>query len=176
MAKTFQTILVPVDFSPYATEALLYATSIADRFSAALLVLHVVSQEAKTYATHRHLEHRGMPHHVFPLLGPYTEPVEEPQEVTDAVAVDFRERGHVALQEFLPPELVGHRLELRVAVGYPFEQIIETARHDNADLIVMGTHGRSGLKHVVLGSVAERVVRLAACPVMTVKAMEGTPS
>lgn len=176
MAKTFKRILVPVDFSPYSTEALLYATSIADRFSASLVVLHVVNQEAKTYATHRHLEHRGMPHHVFPLLGPYTEAVEEPQEVTDAVAVDLREWGHVALQEFLPPEVAGHSLELRVAVGHPFEQILETAQYDKVDLIVMGTHGRSGLKHVVLGSVAERVVRLADCPVLTIKAMKGTPA
>jgi nucleotide-binding universal stress UspA family protein len=170
MGKTFTTILVPVDFSAYSIEALLYAASIADRFASALLVLHVVSQETKTYATHRHLEHHGMPHQVFPLLGPYTAPFEEPQEVIDAVTVDLRERGHVALQEFLPPELGRHVPELRIAVGHPFEQILETARHDKVDLIVMGTHGRTGLGHVVLGSVAERVVRLAACPVMTVKA------
>jgi nucleotide-binding universal stress UspA family protein len=54
--------------------------------------------------------------------------------------------------------------------GVPFQAIIETARTAHADLIVMGTHGRTGLRHVLLGSVAERVVRLAPCPVLVVRA------
>jgi universal stress protein A len=169
MSKTFHTILVPVDFSSYSAEALLYAASIADHFSSSLVVLHVVSQDVQTYATHRHLEHRGMPHPVFPLLGPLSESLEEPQDVTDAVAVDLRERGRVALQEFLPSALRGHELALRVEVDHPFQEILDTARREHVDLIVMGTHGRTGLTHVVMGSVAERVIRLAPCPVMVVR-------
>ena len=105
MHRTFNTILIPIDFSAYSREALLYAASIAEPFSASLLLLHVIAQDAKVYATHRHLERRGLPHRVFPLLGPYSEMLEEPQEETDIVTVDLREQGRVALQQFLPPEL-----------------------------------------------------------------------
>lgn len=171
MSRTFNTILVPIDFSASSAEALHYAASIAEPFSSSLLLLHVISQDAKVYATHRHLERRGLPHRVFPLLGPYAEMLEEPQEEMDAVIVDLHEQGRIALQQFLPPELVKHDLELHVEVGHPFDQILTMARDKQADLIVMGTHGRTGLEHVMLGSVAERVVRLASCPVMTVKSM-----
>jgi nucleotide-binding universal stress UspA family protein len=75
---------------------------------------------------------------------PLTAPFEEPQEVTEAVTVDLCERSHPALQEFLSPELGRHAPELRIAVGHPFAQIPETARHDTVDLIVMGTHGCTG--------------------------------
>lgn len=61
-------------------------------------------------------------------------------------------------------------MERRVEVGRPFEQILETAKCEQVDVIVMGTYGRTGLAHVMLGSVAERVVRMASCPVLTVKA------
>jgi len=66
MSRTFNTILVPIDFSPYSTEALLYAASIAEPFSSSLLLLHVIVQDTKVYATHRRLERRGMSHRVFP--------------------------------------------------------------------------------------------------------------
>jgi universal stress protein A len=57
-----------------------------------------------------------------------------------------------------------------VVVGVPYETILETAEAEKVDLIVMATHGRTGLSHLVLGSVAERIVRLAPCPVLTVRA------
>jgi nucleotide-binding universal stress UspA family protein len=85
------------------------------------------------------------------------------------VTVDLREQAHTALQQFLPFQHTGYPLELRVEVGHPFEQILDTARREYVDLIVMGTHGRTGLAHLVLGSVAEQVMRLASCPVLTVK-------
>jgi nucleotide-binding universal stress UspA family protein len=169
MSRMFNTILVSVDFSSYSTEALLYAASIAEPFSSSLLVLHVIAKEIQTYAIHRHLEHSGLPHHAFPLFGPFSEMREEPTEMTDAVVVDLREQAHTALQQFLPPQLVGRPLSLHIELGHPFEQILETARREHVDLIVMGTHGRTGLEHLMLGSVAERVVRLAPCPVLTVK-------
>ena len=61
-----------------------------------------------------------------------------------------------------------------VAHGIPFQEIIDTAKVRQVDLIVMGTHGRTGLLHVLLGSVAERVVRLAPCPVLV--ARQTTPA
>lgn len=83
--------------------------------------------------------------------------------------MNLHEQAHTALQQFLPPELAGQHVELRIEVGPPFEHILETAHRHRVDLIVMGTHGRTGLSHMALGSVAERVVRMAPCPVLTVK-------
>jgi universal stress protein A len=165
MSKTFTAILVPVDFSVYATESLLYAASIAERFFASLTVLHVISKEIELHMTRQYLGHRQIP-----MLGPFSDPLDVPAEVTGAVAIDMHERAHTALQKFLPPELTALHPELLVRVGTPFEQILATATDKAASLIVMGTHGRSGLSHTVFGSVAERVVRLAPCPVLTVKA------
>jgi nucleotide-binding universal stress UspA family protein len=165
MNKTFTKILVPVDFSAYSTEALIQAASIAERFSSSLLVLHVISKEVELGVVHQQLGRGGLP-----LLGPFSETLEVPTEVRETIAIDLRERARTALQEFLPPQLRGWPLELLVAVGHPFEQILETAAAKHVDLIVMGTHGRTGLTHMMLGSVAERVVRLASCPVLTVKA------
>jgi nucleotide-binding universal stress UspA family protein len=74
-----------------------------------------------------------------------------------------------ALQAFLPAQKAHHHVELRVWAGHPFERILETAVREQVALIVLGTHGRTGLAHAIMGSVAERVVRLAPCPVLTVK-------
>jgi universal stress protein A len=167
MSKTFPKILVPVDFSAYSTEALLYAASIAERFFSTLMVQHVISKEVEMVTTYQSQEHRGLP-----LLGPFSETFDMPTTTTETVTVDLRERAHTALQEFLPPELNDRPVKLLVSVGHPFEQILATAADENITLIVMGTHGRTGLTHTVLGSVAERVVRSAPCPVLTVKAYQ----
>ena len=168
MSKPFQTILVPVDFSAYSTEALLYAATLADRFASSVLMLHVIAKDIETQAVH-HRTGRGVP-----LLGLTSQALDLPTEVHEAVAVDLREQAQTALQHFLPSQLSGLPVELRVEVGHPFEQILETAKREQVDLIVMGTHGHTGLAHVVLGSVAERVVRMASCPVLTVKAPPST--
>jgi nucleotide-binding universal stress UspA family protein len=70
----------------------------------------------------------------------------------------------------VPPQLAGYPLELRIDVGHPLERILAVAQREPVDLIAMGTHGSTGLARTVMGSVAERVVRLAPCPVLTVKA------
>ena len=161
----FTPILVPVDFSPDSTEALLQAATIADRFGSSLVVVHVIPRELNLYALHKHDD----PSH-FPFMDPLaSEMPEASTEELDAIIVDNRERGYTALQASLPSRLADVPVELRVLVGQPFERIIETAVQVEAGLIVMGTHGRTGLQHLMMGSVAERVVRLAPCPVMTVK-------
>jgi len=163
----FTSILVPVDFSAYSTVALHYAAGIAERFGSSLIVLHVMAHEVTTYAMHHCLGQERIP-----LLGDWVraEPHEIPSEAEEEVVTDLREQAYTALQAFLPPQLARHAVELRVVIGSPFERIVETAVRARVALIVLGTHGRTGLTHAIMGSVAERVVRLAPCPVLTVKA------
>ena len=162
----FTSILVPVDFSVYSTVALHYAADIATCFGSSLIVLHVMAHEVTTHAVHHRLGQGRMP-----LLGAggQAEPHEMPPEAEEEVT-DLREQAYTALQAFLPPQFARHAVELRAVTGSPFERILETAVRARVALIVLGTHGRTGLLHAMMGSVAERVVRLAPCPVLTVKA------
>ncbi len=169
MDKTFQTILVPIDFSPYATEALQYGATLAERFAASLIVLHVIDKDFETVVVHHRAGHRGLP---SPILGPFAGTFNVDTEATETVSIDLREQAEATLRYFIPDEFSELHVESRVMVGRPFEQILKTAKREAVDLIVMGTRGRTGLGHVMLGSVAERVVRLAPCPVLTVKAPE----
>jgi nucleotide-binding universal stress UspA family protein len=157
-AKVFASILVPVDFSPYAAKALLYAADIAERFAASLIVLHVIGRDSELQEVEQRLQDRGLP---------------LSDASADAALEDIvkagRERVYTELLEFLPAQLAKYPVELRVVVGNPFERILETAVREQIALIVMGTHGRTGLSRVVMGSIAERVTRLAPCPVLMVK-------
>jgi nucleotide-binding universal stress UspA family protein len=84
-------------------------------------------------------------------------------------------RAEKSLDEFLRPFETGDTsLERRVRRGKPFVQIIQAAREENADLIVVGAYGHTGIQHFLIGSTAERVVRKAHCPVMVVKPKEAT--
>lgn len=137
-------ILVPLDFSPASMEALDYAVSLAKQFHAAIHLVHV-------------------------------HPPDEPSSVPGA--------GHLLLQsaeaiERLNEELAGiHRKRVEpfcpenchVRGGRPYQEIIELAREIDADLIVLATRGHTGLKRVLLGSTAERVVRFASRPVLVVR-------
>jgi len=162
----FPSILVPVDFSPYAANALRSALDIADHYASSLIVLHVIPHETTTQAVYQRLGYRDLP--FFGPLHPQSTPA-MPSEVAEEVVIDLREQAYTALQAFFPAQMAGHAVELRVLVGQPFERILETAVQEKVALIVLGTHGRTGLTHLVMGSVAERVVRLAPCPVLTVK-------
>jgi nucleotide-binding universal stress UspA family protein len=164
--EMFTSILVPVDFSRYAAAALRYAAGIAARFASSIMVLHVIPRETTTHAVYQRLGYRD-----FPFLGPVSPQSAPavPPKVAEDVVVDLREQAYTALQAFLPAQMAHHPVELRVLVGHPFERILETAVREQVALIVLGTHGRTGLAHAIMGSVAERVVRLAPCPVLTVK-------
>jgi nucleotide-binding universal stress UspA family protein len=140
-------ILVPIDFSKHSDNALTYAAAFAEKFGAELYLLHVM-QDLSMF---------------IPDPAAATPPILPPgEQLAEAV------RG--ALDRIVRD----HRLErftVRPAVreGTPFYEITQHARENAIDLIVMGTHGRSGLVHVLMGSVTEKVVRKAPCPVLTVR-------
>jgi nucleotide-binding universal stress UspA family protein len=157
LSQVFRSILVPVDFSSYSTKALLYAADLAERFGSSIIVLHVIAREVEMRAAQHRLRERGGTSDIS-------------SERLESAVIHDREDAYTDLQLFLPPRLAKYEVELRVVVGQPFERILETTLRENVDLIVLGSHGRTGLSHVIMGSIAERIARLAPCPVMMVKA------
>ena len=164
--QLFSPILIPVDFSDHATVALACAADIAGRFGSSLIVMHVIAREVGIEITKERL---GQPQVLSPDADPASPFSDVPTEMLENVVIDLRQQAYTALENFLPPQLAECEVELRVVVGRPFERILETAAREPVGLIILGTHGRTGLSHVLMGSVAERVVRLAPCPVLTVK-------
>jgi nucleotide-binding universal stress UspA family protein len=140
-------ILIPTDFSKHSANALTYAAAFADKFGAELHLLHVV-QELGIFIPD---SVTGVP------------PVTPPVDVMTAAA---REALEKAIRE---NNLDRFKAVADVRAGAPFYEIIRYAKEKDIDLIVMGTHGRGGLVHVLLGSVTEKVVRKAPCPVLTVR-------
>jgi nucleotide-binding universal stress UspA family protein len=139
-------ILVPVDFSEFSSKALDYALAFADQFDARVVLLHVV------------------------------EPAVYPESyMLVATALDDLNDDLLRLAQQKLAELSKKRIGSRVAseslvrTGRAYSEIVAAARELNADLIILATHGYTGLKHVLLGSTAERVVRHAPCPVLTVR-------
>lgn len=168
-AGVFSPILVPVDFSPYSMRALEKAAALADSFGASIIALHVITAEVGVQAIAKRLGKSV----VVPVGSTAHREVSDAEDLPDdaiETALDHqREQAYEALQAFLSPRLANYPLELRVVFGRPFERIVEMAVKEEAALIVMGTHGRTGLAHITLGSIAERVIRLAPCSVLTVK-------
>jgi len=143
---TFHTLLVAYDFSPDSEAALDRAIDLAKALDAALHLVHVF-------------------HPPVELLSPYEIPL--PPSLVDEVQGAARRR----LEEVTAKAAAaGTPARAHVRDGSPAEQIESLAREIGADLIVMGTRGLTGLPHVLLGSVAERTVRIASRPVLTVKA------
>ncbi len=140
-------ILVPTDFSKYSEVALTYATALAEKFGAELYLLHVVQDLALFIPD------------AVAVAPPIAAPVEQ-------FTVAAREALGRVIRE---NQLERFKVHTDVREGTPFYEIIRYAHETNIDLIVMGTHGHTSLAHVLLGSVTERVVRKAPCPVLTVR-------
>ena len=136
----FKTILVTTDFSANSAVAVRPAIEIACRFEGRLVLVHA-------------------------LEGANAEAQVVPEELTELAAM-AREQLH----EFGTKE-IGSRAPwtAEVVFGPPYLAITDAAQRHSADLIVLATHGRTGLVHLLLGSVAERVARMATCPVLTVR-------
>jgi nucleotide-binding universal stress UspA family protein len=145
----FRHILAPTDFSEYSKNAVASALEWAKTFGAKLTILHVVE------------------------LPPY--PVEGyvPPAMSTTFLEDLERQAAADLAQLVPEaEAAGIEVARVVAVGTPYRTIIETAEAEHVDLIVMATAGRTGFSHLVLGSIAERVVRTATCPVLTMRPHE----
>ena len=143
-------ILVPVDFSACSRAALDYAAFVARPFHASIDVLHV-------WEPPRPLWWEG----VYPI---------DSGETQRLVAFESSEAGR-EMKAFLRhlEEDEGLCTRGRLESGDPYRTILAVARDDRYDLLVMGTHGRTGMSHLILGSLAEAVVRRAPCPVVTVR-------
>lgn len=164
LSDVFKTILVPVDFSPYSTKALNYAADIATVFAASIIVLHVIDRSTSLGQIRQRLTSKDRSAAAASGASRIAD------DELEAAVTEQREHAYADLQAFVPPRLASLAVDLRVVLGQPFERIIETAVQENVALIILGTHGRSGLSRAMMGSIAERVARLAPCPVMMVKA------
>ena len=141
----YHRILWPTDFSPLAKAALPHAVGLAVDTGAELVLLHVL-----------------------PSLAAYAVP-----DLSGALSVSLQRKARAAAQRQLrrlEKQVKGpsFRLHTVLTEGVPFDQIIRAAKRLRCDLIVLATHGRTGLAHAIMGSVAENVVRRARCPVLTI--------
>ena len=161
----FTHVLVPTDFSDPAHRALRYAVEEATLHHAKVTLLHVMPQHTDTEVYYITGSPGTLPG-FDPVLGGRL--AVEPNPHPTVVRHDYIEAALTQLRDLMPASFEGV-WEAEVATGPPAESIVRIARENAADLIVMGTHGRTGLPHVLLGSVAEKVVRLAACPVLTIR-------
>ena len=140
----FRRILCPVDFSPASAGALRAAASLAQRFDADLTLLHVDM-----------IPGSSIPESMLGLPPALATDLSAP---ADQPLLEWKGRAEA---------LGAKRVKAFRSIGLPADEIVAMAARDAVDLIVVGTHGRKGLGHLVLGSVAEQVVRHAACPVLT---------
>ena len=142
----FDKILVPVDFSECAKEGARYASAFASKIAADLLLMNVTHTAD------------------FTASDPKVVPPEWCQLVETARLAAEDELDE--LVNFLP--LIGISAETEVAVGTPIEKLIERTKQADIDMVITSTHGYTGIRHVLLGSIAEQLVRLAHCPVLVV--------
>lgn len=138
---TLTKILFPTDFSSFADHALSYAVAMAQEFDATLYMLYV--EELLPYVPHD-------PDRKFPDADAVAQQADKAMKA--AVGGD----AVVTVKRF-------------IARGFPADEIVSFARNNGIDLIVMSTHGRTGLKHVLLGSTTEKIVRMAPCPVLSIR-------
>jgi nucleotide-binding universal stress UspA family protein len=144
-------ILVPIDFSSVSRASSLYAVDLARVFNAEIIFFHVLATSSFSSR----------------LLFPETDAsAADAKRLTDAERVHCRH----SLDEFLSGlPLSGIRHSVQLEKGIPFLRILHMARRCDPSVLIMGTHGATGLEHVIIGGTAERVIRKAGCPVLTIK-------
>ena len=144
--KPFEKILTAIDFSESSDYAFEYALTLASQFQAELTVMHVINEPVD-------LQGFYVPHISFEQLE------KEIEEGAEKMMENFCQ---TKMGDFT-------RYTTAVVAGIPYEEILRKAAETGASLIVLGTHGRTGIDHLIFGSTAERVVRSATCPVLTIR-------
>ncbi|MGE3276446.1 MAG: universal stress protein [Vicinamibacterales bacterium] len=144
---TLKSVLVPTDFSETSEVALRYGRALAEKFDATLHLVHVVQE---------------------PFAQPWA--VEAYGFSLASLQEQWQQDAAHRLDEALPEaERAASHAKVCTILGHPVVELLRYAEEQQVDLIVMGTHGRGPLGHMVMGSVAERIVRKAPCPVLTVR-------
>ena len=146
MPKKLDLILVPTDFSGLSCEAFSWATLLAKEFKAKIVIVHVMSEWAAVDLT-------AQPGNPWELVL---------EREDNAMIESFQSWLQSDIEQTVEAQTL-------VEVGPAAEGVIEAAKEKDADLIVMTTHGRTGFSHALIGSVAEKVVRQAHCPVFTIR-------
>ena len=144
--RPFERILTAIDFSENSQFAFEYALTLATQFQAELTIMHVINEP---------VDLRGfyVPHISFEQL-----------------EKEIEEGAEKMMEKFCQTELGDYtNYQTAICTGIPYEEIIRKAGETAASLIVLGTHGRTGIDHLIFGSTAERVVRSASCPVLTIR-------
>lgn len=146
METAIKKVLVPIDFSDYSKSALKYAVSFAKSFNADIILVYVV--EPVIYPPDFSMGQIAMP----------------------SINSEWDDRAKDELQKLAKNEITDIKnTKTIIKTGKPFVEIVETAKEENVDLIIIATHGRSGVEHILFGSTAEKVVRKAPCPVLTLR-------
>lgn len=157
-------ILVPTDFSELSQQAVSKALEEASHHNASVTLLHVLQHPDTTvYYVRGAPEGRAAVADEFGSTMPSST-----TSVTEPIRRDFLEEAQTQLRDLIPDAFTG-KCDVQTESGHPAEVILRLAKELSSDLIVMGTHGRSGLAHLLMGSVAEKVVRLAPCSVLVVR-------
>lgn len=139
--KAPERILAPTDMSPYSLEGILYAQEVSKLFNAEVIVYYVDEHRKKKPES--------------------TDPrIPDPDEL--------KTRSHVS-SFLLHQGAATQNMRIEIGYGHPASSIVNAARRLHADLIVLSTHGRTGLRHILMGGVAEKVVRYSPVPVLTIK-------
>jgi nucleotide-binding universal stress UspA family protein len=139
-------ILVPIDFSDYSKKALQYSVKFSKRFEADITLIYVI--EPAVYPADFSMGQIAVP----------------------AADMDLHERAREELKNLARLEIGDDvNVEIILKTGKPFVEIIETANEIDADLIIIATHGHTGVEHLLFGSTAEKVVRKAPCPVLSLR-------
>ncbi len=146
MKPEIKKILVPIDFSDYSKNALKYAVNIVQTFHAEMFLIYVVE----------------------PII--YPPDFSMGQIAIPSVNTEWDDRAKDELEKLAASEIPKEiKVHIIVKTGKPFIEIIDTASEKEIDLIVIATHGHSGVEHILFGSTAEKVVRKAPCPVLTLR-------
>jgi nucleotide-binding universal stress UspA family protein len=146
MEPDIKKVLVPIDFSDYSKSSLRYAVSFVKHFNAKLILIYVVE----------------------PII--YPPDFSMGQIAIPTIGLEMDKRAAEELDKLASKEIPANiEVKKKIKTGKPFVEIIETASEEDVDLIIIATHGHTGVEHILFGSTAEKVIRKAPCPVLTLR-------